>query len=79
MSNTYTELTKIFEDVLSIDNIKLDSRTTANMIDGWDSLNNIRLMVTIEKVFNIRFATSEITGLNTVGELVQLIEKKSNK
>jgi acyl carrier protein len=43
-------------------------------VDGWDSLTHIRLMLTVEKAFKIKFSTSEIGQLENVGDLVALIE-----
>ena len=45
-------------------------------VDGWDSLTHIRLILTIEKVFKIKFSTSEIGKLENVGDLVALIQGK---
>jgi acyl carrier protein len=52
---------------------------TAQKVDGWDSLGNIRLFLEIERVFSIRFSAMETTSLKNVGELVAVIEKKSRR
>jgi acyl carrier protein len=45
-------------------------------VDGWDSLTHIRLMLTVEKAFNIKFSVSEIGKLENVGDLVTLIKEQ---
>jgi len=45
-------------------------------VDGWDSLAHIRLMLTVERTFKVKFSTPEIGKLANVGGLVALIETK---
>ena len=51
--------------------------TTANDIDEWDSLSHIRLMVAVERKFNVKFSNSEIEALKRVGDLVALVQAKA--
>ncbi|MDY6987485.1 MAG: acyl carrier protein [Thermodesulfobacteriota bacterium] len=59
----------IFTDVLDDDSIELTMETTAHDIEDWDSLNNIHLVVEIEKHFNIRFTSSEIQKFRNVADM----------
>ena len=52
---------------------------TARDFDGWDSLANIRLLLTIERKYQIKFSASEIGDLKKVGDLVQLIARKKKR
>lgn len=73
----YKRLNGIFADVFDDDSIALTPETTAEDVDGWDSLNHIRLIVSVERAFNIKFSTPEIGKLKNVGELVGLIASKA--
>jgi acyl carrier protein len=73
----YAKLTEIFEDVFDEDSIMVTPELSAKDVEGWDSLNHIRLMLTIEKAFKIKFSTSEVGKLENVGELVALIEGRT--
>jgi acyl carrier protein len=73
----YERLTKIFEDVFDEDTIKVTPELTAKDVDGWDSLTHIRLMLTVEKAFKVKFSASEIGKLANVGELVKLIKARA--
>jgi acyl carrier protein len=73
----YSRLTEIFEDVFDEDSIKITPELSAKDVDGWDSLTHIRLILTIEKAFKIKFSTSEIGRLENVGDLVSLIKAHS--
>jgi acyl carrier protein len=70
----YSRLAEIFEDVFDEDTIKITPELSAKDVDGWDSLTHIRLILTIEKAFKIKFSTSEIGRLENVGDLVRLIK-----
>ena len=56
-------LTPIFRDVFDDDELVISEVTTAPDVEGWDSLANIRIMVSIEKAFGVRFAAAEISRL----------------
>jgi acyl carrier protein len=73
----YARLSEIFEDVFDEDSLKLTPELSAKDVDGWDSLTHIRLILTIEKAFKIKFSTSEIGKLEKVGDLVTLIKARS--
>jgi len=73
----YAKLTDIFHDVLDNDEIVLVPELTAREVDGWDSLAHVRLILTVERSFRIKFTASEIGRLKNVGELVNLIHAKA--
>lgn len=70
------ELHPIFADILENDSVKLTRTTTANEVDGWDSLSHIDIIVSVEKHFKIRFTSSEIASFKNVGELVDCVVGK---
>ncbi len=69
-------LNRIFCEVFDDDELVVSEVTTAQDVDGWDSLANIRIMVSVEKAFNIRFTAAEILGLSNVGALAELVMVK---
>jgi len=72
----YEKLSDIFHDLFDDDSIKVTPNLTAKDVDGWDSLTHIRLIITVEKTFKIKFSTSEIGKLEKVGDLVALIKSR---
>jgi acyl carrier protein len=71
-------LTETFQFIFDDPGLQITRATTADDIAAWDSLTHIDLIVTIEKRFKVRFTTGEITGLKNVGDLIDLIAKKSS-
>jgi len=59
------------------ESIQLTPETSAKDVDGWDSLSHIRLILTVERAFKIKFSTSEIGSMKNVGDLVELIEARA--
>ena len=76
MSNIFDKLIPIFRNVFDDDELIINETTNAEDIDEWDSLAHIRLVISIEKVFELRFTTDEISNLANVGDTAKLIMKK---
>lgn len=76
-SQIYARLTEVFHDVFDDDSLQVTPELSAKDVDGWDSLTHIRLLLTIEKKFKLKFTTSEIGRLENVGDLVTLIKAKT--
>jgi acyl carrier protein len=72
----YEQLNRVFHDVFDDDTIKVTPEMTAEDVESWDSLSNIRLIATVERTFKVKFTMSEIGKLKNVGELVALIQKR---
>ena len=73
----YDKLTGIFHDVFDDDSIAVRPELTADDVDEWDSVSHIRLVLTVERAFNLKFSASEIGRLKNVGEFVDLIRSKA--
>ncbi|MGA2046568.1 MAG: acyl carrier protein [Terracidiphilus sp.] len=73
----YARLAEILQDVFDDESIEVTPQLTAKDVDGWDSLTHIRLILTVEKAFKIKFTTSEIGKLENVGDLVALIKARA--
>ena len=71
-------LEAIFRDVFDDEDILINVDMTANDIDEWDSLAQIRLILQIEKRFSLHFDASEIEKLENVGQMAELISLKQD-
>lgn len=72
----YAQLTTIFHDLFDDDALVLTPELTAAEVPDWDSFNHINLIVAVESRFKIKFQTAELESMQTVGNLVELIQAK---
>tara|TARA_X000001036_G_scaffold271170_1_gene251768 strand:- start:368 stop:610 length:243 start_codon:yes stop_codon:yes gene_type:complete len=66
----------IFRDVFDNENLNIKRNSNSDNIDDWDSLNNILLIVEIEKKLSIKFNIGEISTFKNVGEMCDAIKEK---
>ena len=69
----FETLNEVFRDVFDDDSITVSEDTTAEDIDGWDSLTHINLLATVEDEFDIKFDMKDVIKLKNVGEMADLI------
>lgn len=74
-----SRLTEVFRDVFDDEDIELSEKTTADDIDGWDSLEHITLISAVEKEFKMRFTMKEVSGMKNVGEMMDIIAERAKK
>ena len=72
----YEKMTEIFWQVFDDGSIVVSPELTADDVEGWDSLRNLRLVMTIEKAFHVKLSASDLDDVDNVGSLVQLIKRK---
>jgi acyl carrier protein len=72
----YAQLTELFRELFSDDDIVLKPETSAKDIEGWDSFNHLSVIVAVETRFNVKMKTSELDKLANVGDLVAAIQTK---
>lgn len=66
----FAKLQTVFRDVFDDESIVLQPGTTAADIPGWDSLNQIKIIISCERALNIRLKPREINALENVAEMV---------
>lgn len=75
-SEILKQVQDIFRDILDDEEIVLEDSTTADDVEGWDSLTHIQLIVAIEKQFKIKFTSKEILSWRNIGEMLDSIAAK---
>jgi len=71
------ELEQIFRSTFDDPSIVVNDMTTADDIEGWDSLSHVHLIMAVERKFNIRFSATEIAMLENVGQLAEAVRRRS--
>ncbi len=76
---TFEKVKKLLADQLNISADKI--KETSKVIDdlGADSLDVVEMLMTLEDEFNVTVTDEESVNLKTVGDIVKLIDKKTQK
>ena len=72
----HKKLQEVFREVFDNDKLVINRNMTANDVEDWDSFAQINLIIGCEKIFRLHFDISEIVGLEKVGDMMDLIERK---
>lgn len=64
---------EIVRDVIDEENITITEQSTANDVNGWDSLTNVEIIVSIERKFDIRFTSEEMIDWKNICEMIESI------
>ena len=73
------KLQNIFRVIFDDDSIKLNSNTTAEDIEEWDSLNQIRIILACEKEFTVKLNPRQINDFSNIGDMVEHLFSKNVK
>jgi len=72
-------LQDVFRSVFNDDSLLLTDKSTAADIPGWDSLQQIKLILACEKKLHIRLRARDINGLENAGEMTDHLLAAVNK
>ncbi len=71
----FDSVQEIFRTVFDDEDIILTREMTSADIEDWDSLEQINLLVAIEKRFNIKFQLQDVKDLPDVGSMLDLVKR----
>lgn len=66
-------LGQVLRDVLGRPSLEVTRSTTADDVEGWDSLAHVNLLFAVEEEFGIRLSQAEMAHLADVGALVDAV------
>jgi acyl carrier protein len=69
-------LQEIFREVFAEPDLVLTATMTAADVPGWDSLGHVGLMFSIEAAFGVTFTERELSTLDDVGQLRDVLLRK---
>lgn len=74
--NILNTITLSFEKILEHNNFQLNKNTTADDVDGWESVTHMMIITDIENTFNIKFKLMDLMNMDNVGDLIETIKKE---
>ena len=70
-------LKTVFQSVFNETDIAITREMTAEDVPSWDSLHHIQLISEVERAFRIKFKLREVMTMKNVGDLIDLINRKT--
>ncbi|XMO86139.1 acyl carrier protein [Algibacter sp. AS12] len=67
-----------FVKVLEHENFVLNNDTSANDVEGWESITHMMIINEIEQEFNIKFKLMDLMNMNNIGDLIKAIQTTLN-
>lgn len=75
-SDITQRLTGIFRTVLGSDGLVITRELRAGDIRQWDSISHVMLIAEIEKDFSITFKLKDLSRMQCVGDMIEVIAAK---
>ncbi len=72
---TEREKLALLEDMLELDEGDLTAETALDDVDEYDSMAKLSLIVLMEDEFGVKLTGDMIKGFETVGDILNLMEK----
>jgi acyl carrier protein len=66
----------IAADVLEVPVAQLESDSSPENIETWDSVHHLNLVLALEQEFNLQFEPEEVDQIGNVGQIVAVISRK---
>ena len=72
------QLQEIFREVFDNQNLTITENTSPDEIDDWDSFNHVKLILSLEETFDIKFDVEEVMELNKVCDIISAVKNKKS-
>jgi acyl carrier protein len=76
MDEIESRVQAVFQRVFRNKSLQLRPEMTAFDIQGWTSLSHVQLVVGLEKDFKIKFHTTEVVKMKSVGDVLGAVRSK---
>lgn len=77
MLSLESKFTKIINKILKI-NKKKSLNLKISQVSNWDSLNNLQLLIFLEKKFKIKFTEKELSSFTSLRKIFNILKIKLN-
>lgn len=75
-TDTRSKVLKIAGDVLSVSPSALTENSSPKMVENWDSIRHLNLVLALEDSFALQFTPEEMEQMGTIGRIILLVEVK---
>ena len=71
------QVRQVIADVLNIPVDHVKPELSPQEADGWDSVQHLNLVLAIEEAMGIQLAPEEIEGMQSVGDILRIVQQKA--
>jgi len=75
-ANVLEQVRTIASDIFSVPPARIQTDSTPETIESWDSIQHLNLALTLEERFGLQLSPEEIERMRSIGEIAKLIETK---
>jgi acyl carrier protein len=73
---TRSKVLNIAADVLLVSPSALTENSSPKIVESWDSIRHLNLVLALEDSFALQFAPEEMEQMETIGQIILLVEAK---
>ena len=77
--NRMFPLQEVFRQVFDDDGLVVTPATSRRDLADWDSVAHVKIILSLEEEFAIRFTEDEVSSIQTVGELLDAVESHKSR
>ncbi|MEM7006058.1 MAG: acyl carrier protein [Pseudomonadota bacterium] len=71
------KIAEVFEDVFGMSGFELSHEMSAEDVEGWDSLSHVRVILAVERKFDMKLSNAEVDGFSCIGDLIKIIGERT--
>lgn len=75
-TNVLDQVRTIASDIFAVPLAGVQSDSTPQTIESWDSIQHLNLALTLEEKFNVQLSPEEIEQMRSIGQISRMIETK---
>jgi acyl carrier protein len=75
MTELKQKIISIMADIFELDAADIPDNASAGVVENWDSIRHMNLIVALEEEFNVRFNDTDIVDLITIPLIESIIKE----
>ena len=73
------KLKKVMADIFEVSSDQINESSSIDNTDNWDSLKHMKLIITLEESFSIKFKDEEIIEMTNYSTIKKILKRKIKK
>jgi acyl carrier protein len=75
-ANLLEQVRTIASDIFSVPLSSIQTDSTPDTIESWDSIQHLNFVITLEEKFEVQLSPEEIQQMQSIGQIADLIATK---